>query len=213
MRATILLVLVAGFCVDTAFAKDVRPYIGVNLHLSDPHGEFRGSNVLNEEAGASTGLGGQVDVGLASPILSGYIGYRRSFHQADAKGTMPGSSVSVNGDWTISRMIFGFRISVLGSKNTPVKPLIGAGFSTGTMTGDATAKFSPNGQSYSEKATSSAGSGWFYELGFKTKANEGIDFIGQFQYHEFDAKFASEVWNGTMCVSFYTIQLGAAFLL
>ena len=41
----------------------------------------------------------------------------------------------------------------------------------------------------------------------------GMNFIGQFQYHEFDASFDTDLWDGTMHISFYTVQLGIAYIL
>lgn len=205
MRTFIILLIV--LCVTLpAMALLPSPYIGANLQINSPTGDFRKTDIVNEERGAKTGLGGELDLGITGGGGSIYAGYRFGKHNSEATYN---DTLKVSGDWKINRWVIGARYHILGSTPLPIVPTLGGGVTIGKTKVSATA--SSPGQSVSEEETSKNSVGWFLEVGGLFKPPGPLSVIADIQYHSFDADYQSQLYNGKVKIAFFTFQVGARF--
>ncbi len=205
-----LIVLLLVIAVP-ALALMPSPYIGANLQVNSPTGDFSKTDIANDGAGAKTGLGGEVDVGITSGSGSIYAGYRFGKHSADAKYDVAGQSTKISGDWSINRAVIGLRWHILGSTPLPLVPTVGGGVTIGKT--KTSLSGTSGDQSYNTDESSKTSVGWFLELGGLLKPPGPLSIIGDIQYHSFDADYQSQLYNGKVNISFFTFQLGARFAL
>ena len=199
----ILLLLVVAL---PAFAILPSPYLGANLQVNSPTGDFRKTDIVNEEGGAKTGLGGEIDLGITGGGGSVYAGFR--FGKHTSKGDV-GDSLSVTGDWKINRWVLGGRWHILGSTPLPIVPTVGGGVTIGKT--QASASGSAGSVSTSADEVSKSSIGWFLELGALLKPPGPLSVIGNIQYHSFDADYRSQLYDGKVNISFFTFQLGLRY--
>ena len=204
-----LIVLLRSSPAGLAFMPS--PYIGANLQVNSPTGDFSKTDIANDGAGAKTGLGGEVDVGITSGSGSIYAGYRFGKHSADAKYDVAGQSTKISGDWSINRAVIGLRWHILGSTPLPLVPTVGGGVTIGKT--KTSLSGTSGDQSYNTDESSKTSVGWFLELGGLLKPPGPLSIIGDIQYHSFDADYQSQLYNGKVNISFFTFQLGARFAL
>ena len=203
MRTLIILVVI---CVAvSAFAIVPSPYIGANVQVNSPTGKFRQTDIVDEEGGAKTGLGGELDIGLTSGGGSIYAGYRFGKHSAEASY----DTLRASGDWNINRWVIGARWHILGSTPLPIVPTVGGGVTVGKT--KVSAQAASGSQSIDESKTSKSSIGWFLEAGGLLKPPGPLSVIADIQYHSFDAEYESQLYDGKVKVAFFTFQLGARF--
>jgi opacity protein-like surface antigen len=199
---TVFLVVVCAAL--PALALGPSPYIGANLQVNSPTGNFSKTDIIDKDGGAKTGLGGEFDVGIAGERGSIYAGYRFSKHNAKASAA---DTVKLDGDWNINRWVIGARYNLLGA--LPITPTIGAGLTFGKTKLSGTS--SAGVLSRSADATSKTSTGWFLELGGILNPAGPLSILGDIQYHSFDANFGSQLYDGKINVAFFTFQVGATF--
>ena len=207
MRGLVLCLLL--FIAVPALALLPSPYIGGNVQVNSPTGNFSKTDIADEQGGAKTGMGGEIDLGITGGGGSIYAGYRFGKHSAEATYETPGGPAKIEGDWNINRWVLGARWHILGSTPIPIVPTVGGGVTLGKT--ESTAKGSAGGQTYDAAETSSNKMGWFLEAGALLKPPGPFSVIGDIQYHSFDAEFNSDVYDGTVKVSFFTFQLGLRY--
>ena len=210
MRSFAML-LAAVVLVTPAMAFMPAPYIGANLQVNSPTGNFSETDIANDEGGAKTGLGGEVDVGITVGGGSVYLGYRFGKHDADAKYDVGGEIIETSGEWSINRWVLGGRLHILGNTPLPVVPTVGGGVTMGKT--DVSAKGSVGENSIDRTETSDNAFGWFLELGALLKPPGPLSLIGNVQYHSFDADYQSQLYDGKVNVAFFTFQIGARLAL
>ena len=194
------------FVAIPAFALLPSPYLGANLQVNSPTGDFRKTDIVDEEGGAKTGMGGEIDVGITGGGGSVYAGFRFGKHTAEADYA---DTLSVNGDWKINRWVIGGRWHILGSTPLPLVPTVGGGVTIGKTKTDVSG--SSGSVTRSADAVSKSSLGWFLELGALLKPPGPLSVIGDIQYHSFDADYESQIYNGKVNVSFFTFQLGLRY--
>jgi opacity protein-like surface antigen len=195
-----------------ALAIGPSPYVGVNLQSNSPTGDFKRSDFSNEEGGAKSALGGEVDFGVTGGMASAYVGYRFGKFDANTQAEIPGvGTIEAEGEWKVNRWVLGARWHLFGALPSPINPTIGGGVTIGKTT--ASAGGSSGGISYETDEDSKASVGWFLEGGAILKLVGNMSLIGDLQYHRFDAEYDTDIYDGTVQVSFFTLQLGARFAL
>jgi hypothetical protein len=207
---TILIIILIAVATPV-LALGPSPYIGANLQVNSPTGDFNKTDVANDGAGAKTGVGGEVDVGLTGANGSLYAGYRFAKHSTNAKYTVGSETGKVSGDWNINRAVIGLRWHIFGSTPLPVVPTVGGGITIGKT--KAAVNGSIGGSDYSTDESSQTSLGWFLELGGLLKPPGPFSIIGDVQYHSFDADFKSQLYDGKVNIAFFTFQLGARYAL
>lgn len=204
MRATFCILL--GLCTVPAFALVPKPYIGGTLQVNSPTGSFSGSDILHEEGGAKTGIGGEIDVGITGRVGSAYVGYRFGKHKAEAEFLQDITPVKADGDWKINRVVLGARWHLLGSLPTPVLPTLGGGVTIGKTT--AAVGGEAGGTRVETAKDSKSSVGYFVEGGVIVRGPGNLSLIGGLQYHSFDADYSSDLYNGKVKIAFFTFQAG-----
>lgn len=203
---TFLVLFVAASIAAPALALLPSPYIGANLQINSPTGDFRKTDIVNKEGGAKTGLGGELDLGITGGVGSIYAGYRFGKHTAEASYA---DTLKLSGDWNINRWVIGARYHILGSTPLPIVPTLGGGVTIGKT--KVSAKASSGSQSIDESETSKNSVGWFLEVGGLFKPPGPLSVIADVQYHSFDADYQSQLYNGKVKIAFFTFQVGARF--
>jgi hypothetical protein len=195
-----------------ALALVPKPYIGASIQSNSPTGDFAGEDLASKEGGAKSGMGGEVDLGISGGMASAYIGYRFGKFDASSSATIPGvGEVKATGEWEVNRWVIGARWHLLGSLPTPIFPTLGGGVTIGKTT--AGVGGSTGGETLSIKEDSKSSVGWFLEGGAVVRLIGNMSLIGDVQYHRFDADYSSDLYDGKIKVSFFTLQLGARLAL
>jgi hypothetical protein len=221
MKALWTALLVLTVCA-AAIAIPPQPFFGLNLNANMPVEDFSGKDFINEEGGASTGIGGEIDVGLAWPDFAVYAGYMFAVNPAEGASDVvipwPHSDsfhADASGDWTFRRVILGARIPLSQAK---VSPVIGAGLSIGT------AKFDPTvtieGESFQLNEVSSTSTGMFFEGGVRVSIDPKAVMLALVQYHKYDATFdldlpesmfGNQTVSSNFTVTYLALRLGVAY--
>ncbi len=201
--AGLLLALIA---IPGIAATPPAPYLGLNLHVNSPTADFAKTDLVDKNAGARTGWGGEADLGIDSGPGSVYVGYSWGRHDAEARG----QDRTIN-DWTISRGILGARLHILGTTGTPIVPIIGGGATIGNSS--YTARVSDDGgiTFVDRKQTSENSIGWFLEGGAILRSTGPLSVLGSLQYHNFNAEFKPVLDLDKVKVSYVTFQLGLRY--
>lgn len=207
----VLLVLLLAACLAApALALLPSPYIGGNLQINSPTGKFSQTDVVDKEGGAKTGLGGELDLGISASAGELYAGYRFGKHDVKASYNLPGQTgVGYEGDWKLNRFVFGARWHLLSI--LPVSPTIGGGVTLGKT--ELNIDASAAGTTAQDVAqTSSNKMGWFLEAGAVVQIpGVPLSAVGDIQYHQFNAKFDTPVYDGDVNISFFTFQAGLRY--
>jgi opacity protein-like surface antigen len=210
MKRYLIVFVLFAFCVP-AFALIPKPYIGVNLQSNSPTGDFKGTNLEDDQGGAKSGIGYEIDLGINSSMESAYVGYRTGKFDAKSSGELMGEEITAEGEWKVDRWVIGARWHVLGGLPTPIVPTLGGGVTIGKT--NANASGSGFGQDESVDENSKSSMGWFLEGGVIVRAIGNLSLIGDVQYHRFESEFENEFYDGPITVSFFTLQVGARFML
>lgn len=193
-------------CNISAFALVPKPYLGGTLQVNSPTGDFSGTNILSEQGGAKTGVGGEIDAGITASRVSAYVGYRFGRHQAEAEFLQDITPVKADGDWKINRFVLGARWHLFGSLPTPVVPTLGGGVTIGKTTAEVGGE--SGGVRYETAKDSKSSVGYFIEGGAIVRLPGNLSLLGGLQYHSFDADYSSGLYNGKVKISFFTFQAG-----
>jgi hypothetical protein len=187
-------------------AKSPAPYLGLNLHVNSPTADFANTDLVDKQAGARTGWGGEADLGIDSRPGSVYVGYSWGRHDADARG----QDRNIN-DWTVSRGILGARLHIFGTTESPIVPIVGGGATIGNSR--YTARVSDDGgiTYVDRKQTSENSIGWFLEGGAILRSSGPLSVLGSLQYHNFNADFKPVLDIDRVKVSYVTFQLGIRY--
>ena len=208
MRYVALAGLLLFVAIPAVAATPPAPYLGLNLHVNSPTADFAKTDLVDKEAGARTGFGGEADFGIDSGPGSVYIGYSWGRHDADARG----QDREIN-DWTVSRGVLGARLHIFGTTEFPIMPIIGGGATLGNSR--YTARVSDDGGiTYEDrKQTSENSIGWFLEGGAILRSTGPLSVLGSLQYHNFNAEFKPVLDVDRVKVSYVKFQLGLRYSL
>jgi len=206
---TLLVLLVAACLAAPALAILPSPFIGGNLQVNSPTGKFSQTDIVNKEGGAKTGPGGELDLGISTGAGELYAGYRFGKLNVKASYDLPGqSSVGYEGNWKINRFVIGARAHLLGS--LPISPTIGGGITLGKTELNIDAVAADTSAPVAQ--TSSNKMGWFLEAGAVVQIPRvPLSIVGDVQFHQFDAEFATPVYGGNVKISFFTFQAGLRY--
>lgn len=202
-----VLCMVAIAVAAPAFALLPAPYIGANLQVNSPTGKWKETDIVDEEGGAKTGLGGEIDLGITAGPGSLYAGYRFGQHSVKARYEAGDQSGTYEGDWRLNRFVLGARWHLLGS--LPLSPTLGGGLTIGKTELDADAVIGGTPRSV---AQSSNKTGWFAEVGAILRIPAlPLSAVADIQYHRFAAEFDTDAFNGTFDIAFFTFQAGLQY--
>jgi len=202
---TALALLVGMF--SSACAYQTRPYLGFNLNLNVPQGDFAGNNLAAEEGGAQNGYGIGADVGLAGNIADVYLGYRVGTH--DAQSTAFGARAE--GKWTITQWALGARVHPKRSLDRAFVPMLGLALTNSRATADATGYVFSD--TLTAKETSQSETSIMLEGGFLITMSSVAELALMLQQHDFDASFDHPLWNGSLNISYLTLHVGVVYRL
>jgi hypothetical protein len=212
MHRLLMLGFLSLLLVSSSFAIGPKLYIGGNFQGNFPTGDFAGKDVMNQQGAAESGVGGEVDIGIAGPATSAYIGYRFSKHHAETNMTYMGFHVKGSGDWKLNRYVLGVRTSLFPLALVPVKPIIGCGLTTGKTKVSGSGDIGGSLENIDE--TSNSTIGIFFEAGAQWKIPvTGLSAVACLQYQFFDAQFGSGQSSETYSINFVTLQAGLRYIL
>ena len=208
-----MLAVALGFGVSLAFAAEpVHPYVGVNLQLAKPIGDFGASDLMQRQGGAELGVGIEADVGVAGDIADFYAGLRSGRHSAESSSTVNFfglGEVRAEGTWTITEWLVGTRLHMRRSLRHAVIPFVGVALTGGRVTADA------NGTAFdsifSAKSVSDPVTSLLLEGGILFSFYRFADLVGSLQYQDFNAHFEDPLWNGNVQISYVNIHLGVIY--
>lgn len=205
MMRIVIVIVALGFGVHQSLAVTPHFFIGANAQWNDPTGDF--GEAADEVEGtfwngnAAGVMGGQFDAGIISDNGQVYAGYRIvNFDEKQADGDV---------EWrNNSRWLAGIRWHMLGTLESPITPILGAGVSTGKTEGIF--KQPGPGDVIIAELTSDYTWGWFLEGGAAVRPPQTpIVFNAALQYHRYEAAFENEDLNVEFSISYLTYQLGA----
>ena len=191
----------------SADAYETRPYLGINLNLNVPRGDFGGNNLATQEGGAENGFGIGASAGFAGDIADFYAGYAIGFH--DAQSSAYGARAE--GEWAITQWALGARVHPKRSRGASFVPLLGLALTGSRATADATGYF--DGDTLSGTESSKREIGIMLEGGFLMTMTSNAELILTLQNHDFDASFEHPLWEGSLNVSYLTLLLGVIYRL
>jgi hypothetical protein len=196
-------VAILGLIFTPLLAGAAGPYIGGSLQVNNPTGDFSGDEFEEEQGGARSAVGGEIDVGIRAASVSAYIGYRTGKHKAEGRYETPFGDFAVDGTWTMDRWVAGARFHLLP---LPLSPFAGGGITIGKTNAETDGEF--QGVVYTASEESKSSTGWFLEGGAILQVGKQLGLIGSIQYHQFDAEFENDFYDGKVQISFITLNAG-----
>ena len=189
-----------------AFAYHTRPYIGINLHLNSPTGDFADDEFAPGDGLAEGGPGLGAEIGMASRAMSAYIGLRGARFDTQEQPDW-------SGEWTTNRLVIGLRGHLFAEEGASVLPTIGGGITYGRTRLEQQSRVGDIVFISDDRSDPSIG--WFLEGGLMAWLSNNAALLADLQYHSFAADFDFEN-NGNeerFDITFVTLQLGIAVML
>lgn len=187
-----------------AYRGQARPYVGLNLQLNNPTGDFGDEELLPGNGAAQPGAGLELDIGMASPQFSAYLGFRGAQYDTDPSPPDPDYSA----EWTTNRLVIGIRGHLLSERGSDILPTLGGGLTVGRT--ELKETFFDPGGGYIIEQHSETSIGWFLEGGILAYLSPAVALNANLQYHNFPAEFDPVQVGGAgdFTISHVTLQLG-----
>lgn len=188
-----------------ATAYETRPFLGLNLQLNSPTGDFGDEDLEPGDGGAEAGGGVEVDIGLAARSVSAYFGLRAGSFDIELPGRRG------EGEWKVTRLVLGIRGNLSQDPRATVVPTIGAGVTVGRTGLEGPFVFD-DGEWVEIERESETSIGWFIEGGVLAHLSEPAALVANVQYHTFEAEFDDRIPDEEFDISFVTIQVGVRIM-